>query len=595
MSKVLKGIAASDGIATAEAYMLVEPDLSFDKKTNENPDEEIQRLHSAIDVSKKELETIKEKAKENLGEEEAEVFEAHLTILSDPEMIGQIETKINDEKVNAESALKDVTDTFISMFEAMTDNAYMQERAGDIRDVTKRVLSHLLGVTLPSPALIDKEVIIVAHDLTPSDTAQLDRRYVKGFVTDIGGRTSHSAIMSRTLEIPAVVGSESATEDIHEGDQVIIDGIHGEAIVKPSADEVHEYEQMAKDFAAQKAEWEQLKNEKSVTADGKEVILAANIGTPQDVEGANDNGAEAVGLFRSEFLYMDASELPSEDDQFEAYKEALEGMNGKQVVVRTMDIGGDKKLPYLPLPDEQNPFLGYRAIRLCLDQQEIFRTQLRALLRASKYGKLAIMFPMIATVQEFKDAKAIFEEALTQAHKARLEILDNMLACIGEPRKELSPYAPKIAMMNIDPDKIKDVIGPGGKMINQIIAECDNVKIDIDDDGKVVIYHHDYEVINKAKEMIEGIVKEAHVGEVYAAKVVRIEKFGAFVNLFGSTDGLLHISKISHNRVDKVEDVLKIGDIIDVKVMEIDNKGRINVSAKALLPKPKKAETPAEE
>lgn len=426
MSKVLKGIAASDGIATAEAYMLVEPDLSFDKKTIENPDEEIQRLHSAIDASKKELETIKEKAKENLGEEEAEVFEAHLTILSDPEMIGQIETKINDEKVNAESALKDVTDTFISMFEAMTDNAYMQERAGDIRDVTKRVLSHLLGVTLPSPALIDKEVIIVAHDLTPSDTAQLDRRYVKGFVTDIGGRTSHSAIMSRTLEIPAVVGSESATEAIHEGDQVIIDGIHGEAIVKPSADEVREYEQKAKDFAAQKAEWEQLKNEKSVTADGKEVILAANIGTPQDVEGANDNGAEAVGLFRSEFLYMDASELPSEDDQFEAYKEALEGMNGKQVVVRTMDIGGDKKLSYLPLPDEQNPFLGYRAIRLCLDQQEIFRTQLRALLRASKYGKLAIMFPMIATVQEFKDAKEIFEEEKAALVAKGVEVADDI-------------------------------------------------------------------------------------------------------------------------------------------------------------------------
>ncbi|KRM52637.1 phosphoenolpyruvate--protein phosphotransferase [Ligilactobacillus araffinosus] len=426
MSKVLKGIAASDGIATAEAYMLVEPDLSFDKKTIENPDEEIQRLHSAIDASKKELETIKEKAKENLGEEEAEVFEAHLTILSDPEMIGQIETKINDEKINAESALKDVTDTFISMFEAMTDNAYMQERAGDIRDVTKRVLSHLLGVTLPSPALIDKEVIIVAHDLTPSDTAQLDRRYVKGFVTDIGGRTSHSAIMSRTLEIPAVVGSESATEAIHEGDQVIIDGIHGEAIVKPSADEVREYEQKAKDFAAQKAEWEQLKNEKSVTADGKEVILAANIGTPQDVEGANDNGAEAVGLFRSEFLYMDASELPSEDDQFEAYKEALEGMNGKQVVVRTMDIGGDKKLPYLPLPDEQNPFLGYRAIRLCLDQQEIFRTQLRALLRASKYGKLAIMFPMIATVQEFKNAKEIFEEEKAALVAKGVEVADDI-------------------------------------------------------------------------------------------------------------------------------------------------------------------------
>lgn len=426
MSKKLTGIAASDGIACAEAYMLVEPDLSFSEKTIDNPEQEITRLHDAIDASKKELETIKEKAKQNLGEEEAEVFEAHLTILSDPEMIGQIESKIKDDHVNAESALKAVTDTFISMFEAMEDNAYMQERAGDIRDVTKRVMSHLLGVTLPSPALIDKEVVIVAHDLTPSDTAQLDHKFVKGFVTDIGGRTSHSAIMSRTLEIPAVVGSGSATQDIHEGEKVIIDGIEGEVIVDPSAEEIAEYDQKAKEFADQKAEWERLKNEKSVTKDGKEVILAANIGTPKDVDGANDNGAEAVGLFRSEFLYMDATELPSEDDQFEAYKEALEGMNGKQVVVRTMDIGGDKELPYLPLPQEQNPFLGYRAIRICLDREEIFRTQLRALLRASHYGKLAIMFPMIATVQEFKDAKAIFEEEKAKLVKEGVPVADDI-------------------------------------------------------------------------------------------------------------------------------------------------------------------------
>ncbi len=426
MSKKLTGIAASDGIACAEAYMLVEPDLSFSEKTIDNPEQEITRLHDAIDASKKELETIKEKAKQNLGEEEAEVFEAHLTILSDPEMIGQIESKIKDDHVNAESALKAVTDTFISMFEAMEDNAYMQERAGDIRDVTKRVMSHLLGVTLPSPALIDKEVVIVAHDLTPSDTAQLDRKFVKGFVTDIGGRTSHSAIMSRTLEIPAVVGSGSATQDIHEGEKVIIDGIEGEVIVDPSVEEIAEYDQKAKEFADQKAEWERLKNEKSVTKDGKEVILAANIGTPKDVDGANDNGAEAVGLFRSEFLYMDATELPSEDDQFEAYKEALEGMNGKQVVVRTMDIGGDKELPYLPLPQEQNPFLGYRAIRICLDREEIFRTQLRALLRASHYGKLAIMFPMIATVQEFKDAKAIFEEEKAKLVKEGVPVADDI-------------------------------------------------------------------------------------------------------------------------------------------------------------------------
>lgn len=426
MSKVLKGIAASDGIATAKAYMLVEPDLSFDKKTIEDPEQEVQRLHVALDDSKKELEKIKEKATENLGADEAAVFEAHLTILSDPELIGQIEDKIKNESVNAEAALKDVTDSFISMFEAMTDNAYMQERAGDIRDVTKRVMSHLLGVTLPSPALIDEEVIIVAHDLTPSDTAQLDRKFVKGFITDIGGRTSHSAIMSRTLEIPAVVGSETATQDIQANDQVIVDGINGEAIVKPSDSEVREYAEKAQRFAEQKAEWERLKNEDSVTADGKKVILAANIGTPQDVQGANDNGAEAVGLFRSEFLYMDSAELPSEDDQFKAYKQALEGMKDKQVVVRTMDIGGDKKLPYLPLPEEQNPFLGYRAIRLCLDRQEVFRTQLRALLRASVYGKLAIMFPMIATVQEFKDAKAIFEEEKANLISKGVKVADNI-------------------------------------------------------------------------------------------------------------------------------------------------------------------------
>lgn len=426
MSKTLKGIAASDGIATAKAYMLVQPDLSFDKKTISDPEAEIARLNDAVEASKKELQVIKQKATENLGEEEAQVFEAHLTILSDPELFGQIDNEIKDSKVNAETALKNVTDKFIAMFEAMKDNAYMQERAGDVRDVTKRVLAHLLGVTIPNPALIDEEVIIVAHDLTPSDTAQLDRNYVKGFITDIGGRTSHSAIMSRTLEIPAVVGSGSATEDIKEGEELILDGIQGEAILDPSKEEITEYSQKAKDFAAQKAEWKKLKNAASVSADGKKVIIGANIGTPDDVQGANDNGAEAVGLFRSEFLYMNSDELPSEEEQFKAYKAAVEGMKGKQVVVRTMDIGGDKKLPYLPLPKEQNPFLGYRAIRISLDRQDIFRTQLRALLRASHYGKLAVMFPMIATVQEFKDAKAIFNEEKEKLVKQGVPVSDDI-------------------------------------------------------------------------------------------------------------------------------------------------------------------------
>ncbi len=426
MTKMLKGIAASDGIAAAKAYMLVQPDLSFSETSIDDPEAEIKRLDDAVEASKSELELIKQKATENLGEEEAQVFEAHLTILADPELLGQIKDKIKNDKVNAEAALKSVTDMFIEMFEAMTDNAYMQERAGDIRDVTKRIMSHLLGVTLPNPALIQEEVVIVAHDLTPSDTAQLDRNYVKGFITDIGGRTSQWAIMSRTLEIPAVVGSGSATTDIQEGEMVIIDGINGDALVDPTDAELADYKQKAAEFAAQKEEWARLKDAKSVSADGKEVLLGANIGTPDDVLGANDNGAEAVGLFRSEFLYMNSNELPTEDEQYEAYKAALEGMSGKQVVVRTMDIGGDKELPYLPLPEEQNPFLGYRAIRICLDRQDIFRTQLRALLRASKYGRLAIMFPMIATVQEFKDAKAIFEEEKANLVASGVEVSDDI-------------------------------------------------------------------------------------------------------------------------------------------------------------------------
>lgn len=426
MTKMLKGIAASDGIAAAKAYMLVQPDLSFSETSIDDPEAEIKRLDDAVEASKSELELIKQKATENLGEEEAQVFEAHLTILADPELLGQIKDKIKNDKVNAEAALKSVTDMFIEMFEAMTDNAYMQERAGDIRDVTKRIMSHLLGVTLPNPALIQEEVVIVAHDLTPSDTAQLDRNYVKGFITDIGGRTSHSAIMSRTLEIPAVVGSGSATTDIQEGEMVIIDGINGDALIDPTDAELADYKQKAAEFAAQKEEWARLKDAKSVSADGKEVLLGANIGTPDDVLGANDNGAEAVGLFRSEFLYMNSNELPTEDEQYEAYKAALEGMSGKQVVVRTMDIGGDKELPYLPLPEEQNPFLGYRAIRICLNRQDIFRTQLRALLRASKYGRLAIMFPMIATVQEFKDAKAIFEEEKANLVASGVEVSDDI-------------------------------------------------------------------------------------------------------------------------------------------------------------------------
>ena len=412
MVELLKGIAASDGVAVAKAYLLVQPDLSFTKVTIEDVSAETARLDDALSKSSDELQLIRNKAAENLGEEEAQVFDAHLMVLSDPEMVGQIKQSISDNKVNAEHALKEVTDMYIGMFESMEDNAYMQERAADIRDVAKRVLAHLLQVTLPNPAMINEEVIVVAHDLTPSDTAQLDRNFVKAFVTDIGGRTSHSAIMARSLEIPAIVGTGEITAKVKAGDILAVNGIEGDVIVHPTEEQKANFIQAGEAYAAQKAEWEKLKHAETVTADGKHFELAANIGTPKDLTGVHNNGGEGVGLYRTEFLYMDSSDFPTEDAQFEAYKEVLEGMAGKPVVVRTMDIGGDKELPYLKLPHEMNPFLGYRALRISLSTlgEGMFRTQLRALLRASVHGNLRIMFPMVATLKEFRAAKKIYDE-----------------------------------------------------------------------------------------------------------------------------------------------------------------------------------------
>lgn len=405
----LNGIAASSGIAIAKAYRLVEPDLSFGKTSITDETVEVDRFRAALAQSKVELEGIREKANKELGADKAAIFEAHLLVLSDPELVSPIEDRIKTDKVNAEFALKETADMFVAMFESM-DNEYMKERAADIRDVTKRVLSHLLGVQIVNPSMISEEVIIVAEDLTPSDTAQLNRQFVKGFTTDIGGRTSHSAIMARSMEIPAVVGTKRATEEIKNGDLVIVDGLNGQVYINPTAEEVERFKAEHAAFEAQKAEWAKLVNEPTATADGHHVELAANIGTPGDLEGVINNGGEGVGLYRTEFLYMGRDQLPTEEEQFESYKAVLEGMAGKPVVVRTLDIGGDKELPYLNLPKEMNPFLGFRAIRLCLEEQDMFRTQIRALLRASVYGNLKIMFPMIATLMEFRQGKAILEE-----------------------------------------------------------------------------------------------------------------------------------------------------------------------------------------
>ena len=423
---ILTGIAASDGISIAPAYLLTEPDLSFDKQTISDVDTELARFEDVVNQATQEITQIRDKAKETLGEEEAQVFEAHLMFLADPEFIGQIKQVITTEQINAEAALNQVAEMFITMFASMEDNPYMQERAADIKDVSERMMALLLGVKVANPSTIDHEVIVVAHDLTPSDTAQLNKEYVKAFVTNIGGRTSHSAIMARSLEIPAIVGTQSITDKVHDGQIMIVDALEGMVIVDPSEEEITKYRKKAEEFENLKAEWASLLNAPSVTKDGHHVEFAANIGTPKDVTGALENGAEGIGLYRTEFLYMDSPDFPTEEDQFEAYKTVLESMNGKPVVVRTMDIGGDKELPYLELPTEMNPFLGYRAIRISLDQKDMFKTQLRALLRASVYGNLRIMFPMIATLSEFREAKGFLESVKAELVEEGIEVSDSI-------------------------------------------------------------------------------------------------------------------------------------------------------------------------
>lgn len=421
----LKGIAASAGIAIARAFILEHPDYSISQKQVTDVDAELAKLDAALAQSQTELEAIKARTLQELGEKKAEIFESHLLILNDPELIDPVKEKIKSESVNAEYALNETATQFIQMFENMK-SAYLQERAADMRDVTKRILKHLLGLNYVSPSEISEEVIVVAEDLTPSDTAQLNRKYVKGFTTNIGGRTSHSAIMARSLEIPAVVGTKNVLSSVQSGDLMIVDGLEGDVIINPTEAIVAQYRAKQEAYAKQVEEWKKLRTEPTVSKDGVHVELAANIGTPNDVAGVLDNGGEAVGLYRTEFLYMGRDKLPSEEIQYVAYKSVLEKMEGKPVVVRTLDIGGDKELPYLDLPKEMNPFLGFRAVRLCLDRQDIFRTQLRALLRASVHGNLRIMFPMIATLGEFREAKAVLEEEKAKLEAEGIQVASNI-------------------------------------------------------------------------------------------------------------------------------------------------------------------------
>ncbi|MBC2577715.1 phosphoenolpyruvate--protein phosphotransferase [Peptostreptococcus russellii] len=417
---MMKGIGASPGIAIGKALVVEENEIVIEKRAVTDVEAEVKKLNDAVEVSKEELTAVKEKVAKEVGEEESEIFGAHLLVLEDPEFIGEAENKIKNEAVNAEYALNEVKDMFVAIFEGM-DNAYMKERAADVKDVTGRVLRHILGIKVIDLSSLKDEVVLVAHDLTPSDTATMDKTKVLGFLTDIGGRTSHTAIMSRTLEIAAIVGLSDATKTIKDNDMVIFDGDTGEVFVNPEQSLIDEYTEKKRLFEEEKKELELLKGKKSVTTDGKHVELAGNIGTPNDIEGLIKNDAEGVGLYRTEFLYMNSDKFPEEDTQYEAYKAVLEGMAGKPVVIRTLDIGGDKKLSYFEMEKEMNPFLGYRAIRLCLDKTEIFKTQLRALYRASVHGKLRIMFPMISSLEELLKAKEICNEVKKELSNEGIE------------------------------------------------------------------------------------------------------------------------------------------------------------------------------
>ena len=419
-----KGIAASKGYAIGKVFLYEEREIVITDEKVADTASELSKLQEAVALCRAQLEKIKAKTIENVGEHEAAVFEAHLLILDDPEFVGSVEAEIKSNSSNAMKAVETVSNNLVMIFEAI-DDAYLRERAADIKDVSKRMLANLAGHTIGLE--IEKEnTIVVAHDLTPSDTAQLDKAKVNGFITNIGGRTSHSAIMARTLEIPAVVGLGDITSSVKSDDIVIVDGVEGLVMINPDEVTIKAYEEKMAAYEAEKEALKKLLNVSVVTKEGKHIEVCGNIGKPQDVDQVIANGGDGVGLFRTEFLYMDRDAAPTEEEQFEAYKHVLEAMKGKKVVIRTLDIGGDKTLPYLPLPEEMNPFLGYRAIRLCLDKKDIFKVQLRALLRASVYGQLAVMFPMISGIEEFNNAKEVVEACKRELDAEGLSYSDSI-------------------------------------------------------------------------------------------------------------------------------------------------------------------------
>lgn len=414
---MITGIAASPGIVFGKALVLKEEPivLNTQKITAAQIEAEKAKFFAGREKAAAQLTAIKEKARRTLGEEKEAIFEGHLMILEDEELEEEILGYVEEHLVTADVAASKIIDMQASML-AEIDDEYLKERAGDIRDIGNRLIRNILGMNIVDLGDIQEESILVAYDLTPSETAQLNLDKVLGFVTDIGGRTSHTSIMARSLELPAVVGTNNVTSLVNTGDILILDAINNEVHINPSAEQLEKAKALQTKIAEEKAELAKLKDLPAETLDGHRIEVVGNIGTIRDVDGVLRNGGEGVGLYRTEFLFMDRNQLPGEEEQFQAYKEIVEAMEGKLVVLRTMDIGGDKELPYLELPKEMNPFLGWRAVRIGLVRREILDTQLRAVLRASAFGKLAVMFPMIISVEEIRELKEIIAELKAQLH-----------------------------------------------------------------------------------------------------------------------------------------------------------------------------------
>ncbi|MDE5545144.1 MAG: phosphoenolpyruvate--protein phosphotransferase [Malacoplasma sp.] len=418
MEIILKGIGASEGIAIAKVFLLKKPNFLISDSKISDIDFEIKRISDSILKATEEINKIKEIAISKIGYDKALVFDAHAQIANDPEVRSRIESLVKENKFNGayaiETAFNEIHDIFANM-----DDDYFKQRASDVNDVKERILSTFLNIKLPNLLTIKEEVIIIANDLTPSETALLDKKYVKGFLTNVGGRTSHAALMARTMEIPAVLGLKDITEKVKENEIIAMDGSNGEVVISPSNKNF--WLEKINKFEMEKIELKKYVNLKTKTLDNHEVDVVANIGKPDDVSKLENYGSEGVGLVRSEFLYMENNNWPTEEEQFLAYKQILENQKEKLVIVRTLDIGGDKKLKYFEFPPEMNPFLGYRAIRFCLKNENIFKTQIRALLKASVFGKLGIMFPMIATIDEFLKAKAIVEDVKKELDSQKIK------------------------------------------------------------------------------------------------------------------------------------------------------------------------------